>query len=262
MSRLLGVMLLGIFMSGCATNIPVKRDVGALDMNYQTKEKGTSSDLVVAIVSPEFANNSASGSEPASTKFSATTSFHTSYEERLTSAIQSTIEEMVSKRGFKTKGPFATLDDINYGDKKSMYLISNPKLTINFDHKMTSQGCEGLVCTEIGQVQIGGELTFKLIEPLTGQSMMTKRINLSNLTTPRNYTRQWQNVYVDQTSLGGMLAKAKAPESMVDNTDKAMTDAINEFYQKAMSKLDNMLSREEMMSFQTDIAQLKTLKRF
>lgn len=272
MSRLLGMMLLGIFVSGCATNIPVKKDVGALNLNYQSKVKGASSDLVVAIVSPEFTKN-AGNTQPQTNayqnpylvrdaQFSAASLFDTAYKSRLTSAIQSTIEELISKRGFKTKGPFDTLDDINYSDKKSMYLISQPKLTVNIDQKSTRSSCQGMVCTDKGQLQIGGEFTFKLIEPLTGQAMLTKRIDLNSLTTTREYTKQWQNLGVDQASFGGMLAKANAPESLTDNTDKAVADAVNEFYQNAMTKLDNFLSREEIMSFQADIAQLKALKRF
>jgi Neuraminyllactose-binding hemagglutinin precursor (NLBH) len=259
--KLLGVITAGVLLSGCATTIPVNKDVGSLNMNYQTKEAGAATNLVVAIVSPEFAKNSAAGQQQNPNTFSASSTFDGSYKARLTGAIQSTIEELISKRGFTTKGPFATLDDMNYGDKKSMYLISTPKLTINMDQKQTSIGCKGMVCSEQGEIQIGGELTFKLIEPLTGQSMMTKRIDLTSLTTAKVYVKQWQ-ARVDPASMGGMLAKAQAPESLQDNTDRAMTEAINEFYQKAMTKLDTMLSREEMLSFQADIAQLKALKRF
>lgn len=193
--------------------------------------------------------------------YSANSVFESDYKARLTSAIQTTMEELISKRGFTTKGPFTTLDEINYGDKKSMYLISTPKLAISVDSKPTSRECSGLVCTEKGEIQVSADLTFKLIEPLTGQSMMTKRIDMTNLSTPKSYIKQWQN-YVDPVSVAGMVAKSKAPESLQDNTDKTMTEAINDFYQQAMSKLDTMLSREEILSFQADIAQLKALKRF
>lgn len=257
MRKLLGIITAGVLLSGCATNIPVHKDTGTLNLSYQTKETGAPTGLTVAIVSPEFAKN-AVAQEPQRTMFI----FDGSYKGRLTSAIQSTIEELISKRGFTTKGPFATLDDMNYGDKKSVYLISTPKLTINIDNHTISQSCAGMVCTEKGTIQISGELIFKLIEPLTGQSMMTKRIDLTSLTSPKEYIKQQQNNRVEQASLGGMIAKANAPESLQDNTDLVSAEAVNEYYQKAMSKLDVMLSREELLSFQADIAQLKTLKRF
>jgi len=259
MRKLLGVIAAGVLLSGCATSIPVHKDVGELNLNYQTKQVGAPTGLTVAIVSPEFAKNSANGQQQ--NYYSANKVFESGYKARLTSAIQSTMEELIAKRGFTTKGPFTTLDEINYGDKKSMYLISTPKLSINVDSKLTSRECSGLVCTEKGEIQVSADLTFKLIEPLTGQSMMTKHIDMASLVTPKSYIQQWQN-NVDPTSVSGMIAKAKAPESLQDNTDKSITEAINEFYQQAMSKLDTMLSREEMLSFQSDIVQLKAMKRF
>ncbi|MGZ8256602.1 MAG: HpaA family protein, partial [Gallionella sp.] len=233
MRKLLGMITAGVLLSGCATQIPVHKDVGTLSMNYQTKEVGASTGLTVAIVSPEFAKN-APNSQLGQDGFSANTSFDGSYKGRLVSAIQSTMEELISKRGFTTKGPFTALDEINYGDKKSMYLISTPKLTINLKQERTEGVQKGMVYTEKGEIRIGGELTFKLIEPLTGQSMMTKRIDLSSLIAPKIYTKQYQTS-IDPVSVAGMIAKSQAPESLEDNTDRAMTDAVNEFYQQAMT---------------------------
>ena len=41
-----------------------------------------------------------------------------------------------------------------------------------------------------------------------------------------------------------------------------MTEAINEFYAQAMTKIDRYLATEEIMAYQKDIESLKNLKRF
>lgn len=278
--RLSVFALFAISISGCSTVVPVQKEIGSLNLQYQTKENGSSTDMVIAIVSPEFVkseNGNAQANQGqqnnlfalmAAQRGSSQPSFSAnsaafSYQPNLINAMQSTLEEMLSKRGFKTKGPYANLDEINYTDKKTMYLIATPKLVLRFDQKQSGENCTRMICTETGSFQISGELTYKLIEPLTGQSMLTKRIDLSSLAISKEYLRQYQQIRSDSEGIAGTLIdKASAPKSISDNTDKVLVDAINEFFQKAMSKIDSQLSRDEILSFQTDINQLKGLKRF
>jgi neuraminyllactose-binding hemagglutinin len=277
--------LIVTLFGGCATHIPVQRENANLNLNYQSSIQDALTGKVIAIVSPEFVRDN----EVASMKQAgqpgmmpnpylmslmagaqtfqkpyANATFQREYQSRLRSAMQGSIEELLSKRGFNTKGPFSTLDDITYGDKKGMYLLSVPKITLFFDEKITRQDCKnrGLVCTVEGDFTITGELLYRLIEPLTGQALLTKRIDLSSLNISKTYHKEFQARNNSNGLDGALIDKAVAPDSLHDNSDRVLVEATNEFFQKAMAKIDSLLSREEMLSFEKDIEQLKSSKRF
>ncbi len=44
--------------------------------------------------------------------------------------------------------------------------------------------------------------------------------------------------------------------------DKVLVEAINEFFAKAMEKLHQLISHEEIINFAGDVKQLKNIKRF
>lgn len=270
--------------AGCATHIPVQKESAVLNLNYHSSTHGEATGKVIAIVSPEFnKDNDVASARQANQpgvvpnpllmammaaqqsvpRPYANTAFQ-EYQPRLRMAMQGSIEEMLSNRGFKAKGPFATLDDISYIDKKGLYLVSLPKITLFFDERITRQECKnrGLLCTVEGNFTVTGELMYRLIEPLTGQALLTKRIDLSGLNISKAYRKEFQARNTSNGLDGALIDKAVAPDVLRDNSDRVLVEATNEFYQMAMAKIDNLLSREEMLSFEKDIEQLKSIKRF
>jgi len=270
--------------AGCATHIPVQKESAALNLNYHSSTRGEATGKVIAIISPEFIkdNDLASvrlanqpgvvpnpllmamiAAQQSVQRPYANTAFQ-EYQPRLRMAMQGSIEEMLSNRGFKAKGPYTTLDDISYIDKKGLYLVSLPKITLFFDERITRQECKsrGLLCTVEGNFTVTGELMYRLIEPLTGQALLTKRIDLSGLNISKAYRKEYQARNTSSGLDGALIDKAVAPDILRDNSDRVLVEATNEFYQMAMAKIDNLLSREEMLSFEKDIEQLKSSKHF
>jgi len=47
------------------------------------------------------------------------------------------------------------------------------------------------------------------------------------------------------------------PDKLLDDTDKVLVDAINDFFAKAMAKLNQFIYREEIISFAGDVNELK-----
>lgn len=262
-------------IAGCATHIPVNREVGALDFNYEPTSTNKPVGKPVAIVSPQFVaaenNTPTRTGNPllsqvlamqGSSQFQPQTVYQSSYKPRISDSMMASIQEILSKKGFTTKGPYATFDDIPFGDKKTIYLVAVPSLKIYFDQKPEQLTCRGMVCTDRGVFNVSGELVYKMIEPLTGQALMTKRINLSDFGIVKSYHREFQNRTHSDGLVGVALDKAMNPEQLRDNTDRVMAEALNEFFKKSMAKVDAFVSTEELLSFQSDIDQLKGLKRF
>lgn len=276
-------LALTVVMSGCATQVPVKRDTGSLNLHYKVAGAAPRTDKTIAIVSPQVTSISGdrptSSAAPANTllaalmaqqgvgnagSFSGQMTFEKSYKNRLNESMYSSLQEIVSSKGFPTKGPFATFDDIPFSDKKSIYLVAVPSLRIFVDQKSENRECKnsGMACTDEGTISITGELLYKMVEPLTNQAMMTKRVNLSDFGIQKRYFHQYQLRTRSDGLVGTLFDKALAPTELRDNTDLVMTDAMNEFFQMAMAKIDTFVSQEELLSYEADVAQLKGLKRY
>ncbi|MEN8219722.1 MAG: hypothetical protein ABFS56_25900 [Pseudomonadota bacterium] len=273
-TRFLGMFFVATFVVSCS-GTTVVRDVGQLNLGYKLPEQQPKTQYVIAIVAPEFTGKEQQtqqtqqpivldpitamimarmGHQP---KFNFFTVFSSTYKPDLVNAMKDSLEELISRKGFVTKGPYATFDDITYMDKKAIYLASVPKLTLDIVRKGTNTDCSPRIyCTEKGQIQITGGLTYKLVEPLTGQTFLNRRINLSDFNISKPYIRQYQTKGAGDT-LGKIMDKASAPDKLVDDTDKVLVEAINEFFAKAMAKLNQFISREEIISFTPDVNKLK-----
>jgi len=274
------VTLLAFLSTGCSTHIPVNKEVGQLNLKsekFQIQEKTNS---VIAVVSPVFAardaESKAKKNSPMSpyeamlmaqrSKITGSVNFQqdfsNNYAERLSRAFESSISEMISAKGFKLQGPYASFDDMTYREKKKIYLAFVPKVDFQIEKKVLNTKRERLFMHEDGVIQIGGSLVITMVEPMTGEIFVKKRINLSDFNIEESYVHDRQYREGGGLSVGSAMDKASAPDSINDTTDVALTTALNKFYAKAMKKINLYLDREEILSYEQDILKLKGLKRF
>jgi hypothetical protein len=196
------------------------------------------------------------------TKYDFDDAFEKNYETRLQNALQSAISEIISAKGFPLKGPYNSFDDMTYTAKKIVYMACIPKVNFQIYNKVLKQEQHLLYRHTQGVIQIGGSVLLRMVEPLTGQVFLDKRIDLSDFNIQEPY------VYDQQTSQGGggvvstIEDKATEPKHLVDTTDVALTKAINEFYAKTVAKLVLFIDRNEILSYKNDITRIKKLKRF
>jgi len=273
-------VLMAVALGGCATYIPVEKTSGNFSLSYaSTAQQGAPLPAVVAFVAPEFPGKdvdksntmtyqvsipSFAGMATDKTPFVAAAQFQARYKQEVSDALQNALEDMYQKRGFKTKGPYETYDDISFVDKKAVYLISEPKLTLYFDQTVTKTECHngGQVCHTEGNFKLRGELLYRLVEPMTGQSLMTKRFDIGQLNIEKKYVKEIQFRTLSNGLAGALLDKMIAPDKLIDTTDQAMSEAISQMFAQVTSRLDNALSRDEILGYKTDIAQLKSMKQY
>jgi neuraminyllactose-binding hemagglutinin len=175
-------------------------------------------------------------------------------------------EDLILKKGFTIGGKYKTFDDMTYPDRKSTFMALVPIIEINIIKRATKQEQKGLHYSEEGEMQVSGELIIKMIEPLSKQMFITKRIDLSDLNIKKPYIYEVKKIKSGKSSgaggivgslLSGALDSAMAPNSLSDSTDKALTEAINEFYQKAMAKIEKYVSQEEILALEKDVNSAK-----
>ena len=240
-----GLMSSTVF-TGCGKRIPIQKKpvITKFGNNNFSKnlKKEAQTNLVIGIVDPE---TSVAGSQ------------------ELASALSTSISEIVSAKGFKLKGPFESFDDITYRDKKMIYLVFKPKLTLNIKDTQTKYERHSKYTHQEGHITVTGNLVISVDEPMTGQTFIKKRINLSDLGISVAYIKEW-NSRSTNSGITGMLLDSvdTTPDTLIDNKDYALAQANSEVYKKVMAKIEQFIDREEIISFKPDILKLKGLKRF
>jgi len=272
-----------MLFTGCSTHIPVQKEVGKLNLQNEHFQNDKATNHVIAIVSPVFAANDANAKAQNTTgmsrfeqlmaqrsgmnsSYNFSNAFVHEYSKQLASAFENTISEMLSSEGFKLAGPYGNFDDMTYRDKKKSYLAFVPKVDFKIEQKALHSENHRLYTHQDGVIQIGGSLIITMVEPMTGEVFMKKRINLSdfNIEEPYVYERQFTAGHgeIGDLGIGAALDKATAPKKLIDTTDVALTKALNEFYAKSIKKIKKYLDREEILSYERDVLKLKGLKRF
>ena len=272
MNRMKLLAILSFTLAGCASNAPVNTKTSALQLDYHTQVNAPQNGKIIAITSFEIITNNASQTERSdvntfsiklasrSLPFSAVTSYHENYEAPLRTAMQSTLAEMISKRGFTATGPFKSANEIPYVDKKNLYLIIVPKLNLNIGQRSSSHSCMHSVCTDTGVITLDGDLLIRFVEPLTDQTLLTKHIELTGSGISKNYVHQYPQE-THKAVMQGLMYNDISSNSLIDDADKVLADAITDYYQQSMVKIDNLISAEELLSYQHDLDQIRGFKR-
>jgi len=252
--------IVAIGMSGCipapAPQAQTKQDVGTLSFKYDFKNKQARVNKKIAIVAPKFSDISATRTTGANFN-----KLLVDYMGRLSKAMSSGFEELILTKGFTIGGKYKTFDDMTYPERKSTYMSLVPIIEITIDKKITSQDKHMSYYTEKGIMQVSGELIVKMIEPLSKQMFISKRIDLSDLDIKKEYTYESKLASRQSASSGGLIGSllnsalqgATTPSSMSNNMDKVLTEALNEFYTKAMGKIDKYISQEEILALEEDV---------
>lgn len=273
-------ILTTILFSGCSTKLQTQKDIGTLNLESEKLTQLKATKHVISIVSPVIAANSVTAQvqnqssmtpfemmlmqqmSNRNVKFDFNNAFSLNYSHRLNDALESSVSEIISSKGFKLKGPYGVFDDMTYQDKKKIYLAFVPKINFSIENKVMNTKKSRLYTHTDGVIQIGGNVIISMIEPMTGQVFVKRRINLSDFNIQEPYVYEKQTTLGDGSIIGTALDKGTAPDKLIDNTDVALTKAINKFYAKTMVKINSYLDKEEILSFQQDILNLKGLKRF
>ncbi len=261
-----------LLTAGCSTAPKtILKEHGTLDLQYSPQQQNTRVNKTISIVSPFFLDigvvkkNKKTLSEYELPTFPGvdTRDSVNQYKKQLVNAFNITMFEILSKKGFLTKGPFDTFDDITYSEKKQIYLTIIPKFELILNKRVEESQCNTEICRESGILQLGGSLQLKVIEPLTQQAILNKRINLSDLQIEEKYIYDIVNFNSKTyTSIYKAGWELQTPDVAKNNYDVAVTNVMNKFYKQAFEKIQRYISREELLDQESDVKKLKEIKRY
>lgn len=271
------LLIVSLFLGLTACTQSIQRDTGTLNLSYKlyTDEDVPPLGLRITILRPEIAKNESSKDklQPRRSYLSSLITplieeevghnyfndkFHNNYERVVRMAFGNALNELFTSLGFETIGPYDTMDDMVYRDKKETYLVLVSTLELIVSRVRNDRVCELLskICKEDGTIQIGGEFRFDFFEPLTHEKIISKRVNLYNLYIQKDYIKEYRK---RSGIISNMFAYGR---TLTDTTDKALTDALNDFYVRAMKKIARFMEKEEILSYQKDVEKLKKEKTY
>lgn len=269
LSKLVSILSLALILSACSS-IPVDHQTGVIDTNFDFGKPAKSTNKAIAIVRPtgdftRYQNNIDINPLLAAIvqqQNRAPDQVALTYEQKVKRAFQEGFERLITSRGFTYTGPYDSFDEITYRDKKTSYLAVIPefKITAGKANVKREKGVSHI--KETGFVRVDGEFTIKLVEPMTKQVLMQKRVDLAKLKINEPYTKEWEPSTAHKDLFEMALKEAVKPDVLTDNYDKAYADAMTKFYQGSMAQLNKYISREEILDYQKDVADLKHRKTY
>lgn len=181
--------------------------------------------------------------------------------DRFASNMGADFVELLTAKGFTTTGPFPSLNEMAYGDKKGCDLVIVPELdvapaipTASMERHVSILGSDYF--TFNGTVQVRGRVTLSVLESLSGTRMWNKSVEIPQTTVP----------FVGQTRFGVGTYPAGPKTSDFDWSDQGLLNAVSPPLEKAyldiLGKAWTYLDPEEMKTVKAQAAEVRAKTTF
>jgi hypothetical protein len=239
------------------------------NFSYKAPAADKKLDVTIGVVNPQFAS---SASSPDRRGYLGDT-----VVKGMLSAMSATFNEVLIAKGFNTKGPFTSLNDMTFPDKKGSDLLLYPEFDYDVTVKVTGEphaaagaaapGDKGSMfggllktndakpagAAPVPQVcdlslVTTGNVLFIAQEPLSGESFMKKRLDLSSSA----------QTFKDQECSLVSKPSDQWPQDLKDAWGKAH-EAV---YQNSMKAFDNYVNGEEFQVFKKQAQEVRDKKSY
>lgn len=242
------------------------------NFSYKAANTGQKLDVTVGVISPQFTDN--------------VKLYHQNFEtneivKRTVSSLGATFNEVLVAKGFNTKGPFVSLNDMTFPEKKGSDLLLYPEFDfqvnvtaenkhaaepekpaeppkeegssflgglIKKDEKKAPAAPKAppkMVCDV--SLSVSGNILFVAQEPLSGERMWIKRLDVS--ASPQTFP----------TQEGPMCDGSRDWSTEIKN---AWAKAHEIVYQSSMKAFDNYVNGEEFQQLKAQSQELRQKKAY
>jgi hypothetical protein len=195
------------------------------------------------------------------------------------------LDKVIIAKGMTSVGPYATLDDVPYPDKKNADLTLAPRLFLTTDTKFgewrqttysdltppyhgADASSELVVMQRDFEMRIGGWVAYEMREPLSGEKMWVKKLNLDESTVRGIEIYQARPVY--ETRYGGQynnepyqaLVRYDRGDLIYNGRGYAIADALKTFYPQIMGKAWTYLDAQEILNLKSKTKEIRVMKRY
>lgn len=155
-------------------------------------------------------------------------------------ALQADLDKTLIAKGFTVSGPYASLDDMAYPEKKTASLALSPQVTFVFAESYEENSAEklpfgGHQIKQCGTLAASAVVKFAIVEPLSAQKIWLKTVEIPQETAA---------IDVDlMTNAQGNLNKFNKDR---DNRKAVVVDVLNRAYPIVLGKFWTYLNGEEI----------------
>ena len=177
------------------------------------------------------------------------------------------MDKIIVAKGMTSKGPYASLEDVTYSDKKVSDLTLAPKVYITTEIKYgkweedSGYNEENQYITRSKRhfdMKIGGWISFAMQEPMSGQKMWVKKLDLEEITMSGEEYAESKNQYNSRGQWVGYSEK----ETVYDGKIDAVADTLKKMYPIIMQKCWTYIDAEEILSLKDKVKEIRDLKRY
>jgi hypothetical protein len=163
-------------------------------------------------------------------------------------------QEVLSARGFTTRGPYESYEEITFPDKKGTDLVLVPHLDIslnvdNRDAKVQSSILGAIGFKLEGEAMISGRVSLSVNESLTNERMWFKSIELETKRVPWKGSKTYAEV-------------PPGPDLSDPSVSEPLARAFEEMYGDIMSTAWRYLHPDEMAMVKSQAMEIKEKKTY
>ena len=170
------------------------------------------------------------------------------------SSMKTDLEKMLVAKGFKVTGPYENINVMTFPDKKSANLTLTPIVDVRATEQITKQTGTGSMFfpyTAEGVCVVSGWVSLVMLEPLTGEKIWIKRIEVDSVQQP--FVWKYQLV-----QSGGQLVT----NSIDDTRGHATAAALSKIYPQVMQKAWDYFHPDEVLQMKKQAEEARQLKRY
>jgi len=272
-STIIGLSTLAVivWILACAETqplmVPTSHWKGGYNFTWEQQQGAPVGSLRVtmAIVSPSFAEQN---------EF---TLKHDPLAKGFTKSLEADLDKVLIAKGMTVTGPYESLDMMTYPDKKNADLSLTPDVVLNANIKEGEWSINGNYLIKPIEVTMSGWIALVMREPLSSEKIWIKKIPLQVVSKSSQTVVKAQTVRTggnpnllagkNKICLSDLIVVSgnvsiQPGETIVDGTEEAMADCIQELYKPIMDTAWNYINPQEIKILKEKAAEVRKLKRY
>ncbi|MDP2683298.1 MAG: hypothetical protein Q8P28_10985 [Deltaproteobacteria bacterium] len=188
------------------------------------------------------------------------------------------LDKIIIAKGMTSVGPYLTLDDVTYPDKKNADITLAPRVFITTDTKYDEwayvyysgknlEDSKITVKERKFEMKIGGWVAYEMREPLSGEKMWVKKLEMEGSVV--RGMEIYEAIPVYETRYGGQynnipyqhLVRYDQGKMYTGRAD-AVADALKDYYPVIMEKAWTYLDTDEILNLKGKTKEIRELKRY
>ena len=181
----------------------------------------------------------------------------------LSASMGSDLDKILISKGLTTTGPFASLDEITFSEKKAAALTLAPRVFVTAEiHTSESNQIPGTDRAEQSfDMSVTGWMSFIMQEPLSGQKMWIKKLELDAIQKHGVIDIESVPQYSGGSGCGGpVLTSYQAGKVLYDGRVDAVASALQEMYPVVLSQFEKYIDSNELVQLKEKSKEIRESK--